>query len=162
MSTTDGLKATVWLLCSLEIDPIKAYELLIQNWAVAPATERNGIKSWRTHGNLVLNDFKYRKHLMRVEALNHDHWADVQIGTYYKDTGSNVCRECGETHATWAGYCSVCWREHFYSEELHKARQHYLLENVKECRMALNHWVQEVAQHEVEVPTPKTVPSIVL
>ena len=145
ISTAEGLKALVWLLYSLEIDSIKAYELLIQNRAVAPAIERNGVKSWRIYDDVVLKEFKYRKHLMRVEALNHDHWADVQIGTFHKDTGSNISKECEETHDTWAGYCSVCWRENLHSEELHKVRQQHLLEYVKECRY---HSVQEIAAHE--------------
>jgi hypothetical protein len=148
ITTTEGLKPTVWLLFSLEIDQVKAYELLIIHRAVTPAKERNEVLTWRIHGDVVLKEYKYRKHLMRVDALAHDHWADVQIGTYYKDKGAQECKQCGETHATWAKYCSVCWRDHLYTEEKRKATQRHLIEDVKECRLALNSSMQAIAEHE--------------
>ena len=148
ISTTKGLQPTMWLLFSLEIDPVKAYELLIIHRAATPAKERNDLLTWRIMGDIVLKEYKYSKHFMRINPLTHDHWADVQVGKYYKDEGEQACAQCGERHATWAKYCSVCWRNHLHTEEKREKTRRNLIENVKESRMLLNSSVKAIAEHE--------------
>ena len=57
-------------------------------------------------------------------------------------------------HAMWRDprhmglYCSVCWRDHLHTEEKQKVIQRNLIEDVKECRLALNSSMQAIAEHE--------------